>query len=371
MSSFRQKIKKYVMRYLNQEGGWQEQVFLSILALIIPLIIGAFIILSLGYNPIFIYYEVLKGSLGSPSSISNTISKTIPLIMTGLALAIPFRVGLFNIGGEGQIMLGGFAAALAGIYISAPALIHVPIMLIVGMLVGAFWASIAGVLKAYLDAHEVVTTIMLNYIATFLTIYLVNNPFKGKGFEPRTPKINSSAILHQFSEIPLLRRFVSGGGGHVGIFIAILAAIGMYYLLWKTSIGYRLRSVGFSSEASKYGGIDVKKTMVIGMMLGGAMAGLGGSLQTMGLYRSYTQGFSPGWGFDGIAVGALARNHPLGVLLTAGLFGILTAGGNHLDIAIAGLPREIIGILKALVILFVGAPQLMRVIRGKLGGGEE
>lgn len=370
MNSVLKKIKKYSSRYLKQKGGWQEQLVLSLLALIIPLIIGAVIITILGYNPLYIYYEVLKGSLGTPSSISNTVSKIIPLIMTGLALAIPFRVGLFNIGGEGQLMLGGFAAALAGAYLSAPSLIHIPIVLIVGMIVGAFWASIAGILRAYLDAHEVVTTIMLNYIATFLTVYLVNNPFKGPGFEPRTKQIKPTAMLHQFSEIPILKEFCAGGGGNTGLIIAIIAAIAMYFLLWKTSIGYRLRSVGLSPDASSYGGVNVKKAMVISMLLGGAMAGLGGSLQTMGIHRSYTVGFSPGLGFDGIAVGALARNHPLGVILTAGLFGILTAGGNHLDIVIAGLPKEIIGVLKALVILFVGAPELMRVIRAKLGGEE-
>ena len=368
MSSLLGKIKKYSKRYLNQEGGWQEQLILSLLALIIPLIIGAGIILLMGFNPLLIYYEVLKGSLGTPSSISNTVSKTIPLIMTGLALAIPFRVGLFNIGGEGQLMLGGFAAALAGAYLSAPSIIHIPIMLIVGMIAGAAWASIAGILKAYLDAHEVVTTIMLNYIATFLTVYLVTKPFKGPGFEPRTKKIEPTAMLHQFSELPFLKQIVSGGDGNTGIIIAIIAAIAIYYLLWKTSIGYRLRSVGFSPDASSYGGVNVKKAMVISMLLGGAMAGLGGSLHTMGIHRSYTVGFSPGLGFDGIAVGALARNHPIGVIFTAALFGILTAGGTYLDIVIAGLPKEIIGILKALVILFVGAPELMRVIRNKLGG---
>ena len=368
MNSVPEKIKKYTKRYLNREGSWQEHLMLSILALIIPLIIGGIILLFMGFNPLIIYYEVLKGSLGTPTSISNTVSKITPLILTGLALAIPFRVGLFNIGGQGQLMLGGFAAALAGIYISAPIFIHIPLLLAVGMLAGAAYASIAGILKAYLDAHEVVTTIMLNHIATFLTVYLVNNHFKGAGLEPRTEDIQSSAVLHQFNEIPFLKEIVTGGQGNTGIIIAIIAALAMYYLLWKTSIGYKLRSVGFSHHASSYGGINVKKAMIISMLIGGAMAGLGGSLHTMGIYRSYTTGFAPGVGFDGIAVGALARNHPLGVIFTAVLFGILTSGGNYLDIVIPGLPKEIIGILKALIILFVGAPQLIRAIKGKIGG---
>ncbi len=345
---------------------WDNLKF-PLIAIILGFVIGTIFILVAGSNPIVAYTALFEGSLGGVTKIGETLYKTTPIIFTGLAVAFAFRTGLFNIGAEGQYICGTMSVIAVGWALQdLPGPVLIPILLIVGAIAGGLWASIAGFLKARFGVHEVITTIMLNYTALIGTNYIIRtvlNPQQllGTKKEAFSVPIPEQAKLTKLSE--LIPQF-GYSSAHIGIFLAIAAAIFIYFLLFKTTVGYEIRSVGHSPDAAEYGGISKKKNIVVAMFISGSLAGLAGAVQVMGLiYRVNMSSMMPGYGFDGIAVALVGRNHPLGLLASALLFGILNNGARKMQLA--GIPKEVIGIIQGVIIVFIAAEMLIQIINEK------
>jgi len=278
-----------------------------------------------------------------------------PYIFTGVAVALGFRAGLFNIGAEGQVLVGGIAAAWAGwSFTGLSPWIHVPLAMLVGALAGGLWGFIPGWLKAKTGAHEVITTIMMNYVGYYLVYYLISAPLRDPNeVVPKTPLILPSAHLYRLFPDPI--RF------HIGFFIAIGVAFLIWFILFKTTWGYEIRSVGLNRDASKYAGMNIAMVTILTMVLSGAIAGMAGANEILGVSFRQSQALSSGYGFDSIALALLAQNNPLGVILTALLFGFLKSGSRVMQLS-AGTPIYIINILQAFIIVFIAAPAIIRTI---------
>ncbi len=279
-----------------------------------------------------------------------------PYIFAGLAVAVGFRSGLFNIGVEGQLFIGAAAATFVGYTLKGlPAIIHLPLALLAGAAGGALWGFIPGLLKAKTGAHEVINTIMLNWIAFRLTDWLLAGPMRRptSGGMPITPEVEPSAMLPQFFGAPI--RF------HLGFIIALLVAWLIWFLLFKTTWGFNLRTVGANPHAAKYGGMNIVKSTVIAMSLSGALAGLAGANQVLGITHSMAMGLSSGYGYDSIALALLGNSSPLGVVLASLLFGFLRNGATQMMVA-TKIPIDIISIIQAFIIVFIAAPALIRAI---------
>lgn len=336
---------------LEQSSLTSREIITPIISVILALLVGAVFILIVGENPIEAYWVLFSNSLIGVSSIAATLQRATPLIFTGLAVAFAFRCGLFNIGAEGQLYVGAMAAVIVGVSFSGiPKVIHLPMAIIAGMLAGGLWASIPGLLKAKLGVHEVINTIMMNFIAYFLTDYLVTGPFHGGRWTPETARVFPTAELSRL--FPPTRL-------NTGIFIAIAAIILVYFILWRTRFGYEIRAVGFNPTAAEYGGISVSRNMVMAMVFSGALASLAGVEQILGVHGRFIQRFSPDLGFMGIAVALLGKNHPVGVFFAAVLFGALRTGAAAMD-RLTDVPRELVVIIQALIIMFVAAEELTR-----------
>ncbi|MDY7105796.1 MAG: ABC transporter permease [Actinomycetota bacterium] len=302
------------------------------------------------------YSALLDTSLGSPSAISRTLEETTPLLLAGLSVALAFQAGLFNIGGAGQLMVGALSAAWIGFELDLPMVVHVPLALAAGALGGAVWAGIAGFLKARTGAHEVITTIMLNYIALRLLDWaLSTEAYRREGrADPITPPMRESARL------PALD--LGGIEIGLGLMLALAATAGVWWLLNRSTVGFRMRAVGSNAAAAKYAGMSVGGTYVLAMGLAGSLTGLAGTSNLLGRPSySLTGGFYQFIGFDAIAIALLGRAHPVGVVGGAVLFGILRAGSTGMQSQTA-TPVDIIVVIQALVVLFVAAPSLVRAI---------
>ncbi len=321
------------------------------LAVIASFIVGAMIVLLFGYSPISAYWALIQGAFGNWYNLSQTVANATPLILTGLAVAIAFRGGVFNIGGEGQLYVGGFAAALTGIYLHLPWKFPLLAALAAGAIAGAVWALIPAILTGRNPTILVVITIMMNSIGTLLTDYLLRYHFLGPGattFE--TAPIAQAAVLPRLSE---------GTQLSYGIFLALICVGLVYYLLFHTAWGFELRAIGFNPFAAKFAGMRPFKNTLQVMCVSGALSGLAGAVVILGVYNRFVGSFSPGYGWDGIAVALLARNSPFAIVLTAGLFGALRAGGINLNLA-TNLPIDLINVLLGLVVCFVAAPDMLR-----------
>jgi simple sugar transport system permease protein len=285
---------------------------------------------------------------------AETLTYATPLIAAGLAVALPFRAGLFNIGAEGQIILGAIFAGYVGFAIDLPIVVHVAAAVAAGMLGGAIWAGIAGVLKAKTGAHEVIVTIMLNNIARFLIVYLLaTTVFQRPGrADPISPFVYESAELPRFFEATRL---------HVGFLLAILAAVFVWWLLERSTLGFRLRAVGYNPNAANTAGMSVTGTYVAVFLIAGSLAGLAGASLALGTERHLTPGISGGLGFDAITVALLGRSNPWGTIAAGILFGALRAGGVTMQ-ARTGTPIDIVLVVQALIVLFIAAPPLVRAI---------
>ncbi|HEY7832979.1 MAG TPA: ABC transporter permease, partial [Ktedonobacterales bacterium] len=315
--------------------------------------------------------------------ISNTIVDLTPLILTGLSVAIAFRAGLFNIGAEGQFIMGIIAATILGVSLGKwPAVILLPTVLIGGMLAGAVWGGIVGVLKAFTGAHEVVTTIMLNYVALWLTRYLVvGGPLQSpNGFSTSREIAPGAQLPSLLPQSPTLQLFGLPSTifyANTGIFVALLGAVVFWFILKRTALGYELRAVGQSQRAAKYAGVGVRRTIIVTMLISGAFSGLAGAVQVAGVYPHTLTDiyFVDTTGFDAIAVALLGLNTAVGVVLASVLFGALRAGGYVMQSDI-GLSPNLVYILEALI-LFSLAANFLRTIKIRLprfgrppGGGE-
>lgn len=341
--------------------------------------VGALMVLVTGGNPLLAYQSLICGGFGAlcfggentALQISNTIVFLTPLIMAGVAVALPFRAGLFNIGAEGQFILGSIACTLVGIHLASwsPWLL-LPLVLLSGMAAGALWGGIAGALKAATGAHEVVTTIMLNYVAQWLVRYLiVGGPLQiPHGFSV-SPPIGTGAqlatLLPHRNDLQLFGLPSTVYGAHTGLLIALAAAAAFGFLLWRTSLGYEIRAVGQSQRAARYAGVSVKRTIVITMLISGGFAGLAGAVQIAGVdHNLIDKYFSDTTGFDAIAVALLGLGSAVGIVLAAILFGALHAGGAVMQ-SDAGISKDLVLVLQALI-LFSIAANFLRTLRLRL-----
>ncbi len=306
-------------------------------------------------NPLTVYDAIFTAALKDRDGWGNVLYRATPLMLTGLAVALAFQCGLFNIGGEGQMVMGGFAITWIGFtFVKLPAFLLIPLCIIGGALVGGIWGGIPGYLKARRGVHEVVTTIMLNWIAVAFTQYLTMAYKPKESWIPHTFEIAKSAQLSRLAHYlnPLGIDFPKSNLVNTAFFLSILAVIFAAYLLKRTKLGYEIRSVGFNPTAAECAGINVAKNTVLAMAISGAMAGLAGVNQVMGYKHRFRYGVFEGMGFDGIGVAFIGRNSPIGVVLAALLFGVLDHGGLAIDVS-TRVPREIILVLKAVILIFV------------------
>jgi simple sugar transport system permease protein len=338
-----------------------------LIAVIFALLVGAIVIVIIGEDPIYVYKILFSNAISNRDGWGNVLFRATPLIFTGLAVAFAFRCGLFNIGGEGQVYIGAFLSTWVGFtFTNLPAFILIPLCILAAAAGGALWAAIPGILKAKRGVHEVIVTIMMNWIAASFTFFLVlrfkapeTETMKAAGVKqmiPHTKEIAQAARLPRLYDIfkSINIDFPSYNQVNVSFFIAIAAAILAYYILWKTNLGYEIRAVGYNPLAAEYGGISVAKNIVLAMVISGAFAGLVGTNEVMGFKYRWRQELFTGLGFNGIAVALLGKNHPLGVVLAAILFGILNYGGAIVNIFTEGrIPRELIMVLQAVIVIFV------------------
>ena len=346
----RSSFLSVVWNTIQNEGLWRT-VVLQVAAVLLAVVIGAVILLVSGANPFAAYAALLKGSFGSMTALARTLEKATPLVFSGLAVAFGFRAGLFNIGAQGQLLFGALTSAILGFALPPmPGFIHAPLALLGGGLAGALYGALPGALKTFRGAHEVITTIMLNYIAINITDYLADGPFKDTStgnIVSRTPEILDSARVPSFGGLPL------------GFFLALLAAFVVWWLLWKTTIGFEVRTVGLNPHAARYAGIKVPRMVVLAMVISGLLAGLGGSVETLGVVGRYQPGFNAGLGFDGITIALLGKSHPFGVIPAAILVGAMKAGANQMQFS-AGVAKEITDVIQALILFFVAADVIVR-----------
>jgi simple sugar transport system permease protein len=364
-----------------------ERILISSAALVLSILLGAVLVLIAGrmttcaasdavyyfgtgfcYDPVTVFDRLFLGALGEPFSsgwspqgqFSVTLRETTLLIFTGLSVALAFRAGIFNIGTQGQMAVGGLATAVLVLQAAGAVsgvvgtLLLIPFGVAVGAVFGGLYGSIPGLLKAYADANEVITTIMLNFIATGVTLYLVSGVFK----DPESAA-NQTVPLPEYAQFPT----VAFGGRQdfslVALACGLVAIGGLYYLLEHTAFGYDIRTSGLQPDAAEYGGVDAKRTVVASLTLSGAFGGVAGAMYVMMVLGTFQSGL-PSYGFDGITVSILAGNNPIGVAFAALLFGVLKSGTTVVQFA-TDVPPQLVGVLRGLIILFVAMPEFFRL----------
>lgn len=339
----------------------KDAMLVPLLAVFTAIVVGGLVIAAVGGNPFAAYLGLFEGAFGSVKALSETAVWATPYIFAGLAVALAFKGGLFNIGAEGQLALGAVASAWVGyalpglLGVTLPIYIHLPLAIFAGMLFGFLWGAIPGALKAYTGAHEVINTIMMNYIALNMVSFLLNGPMKDKDPQnviARTPEIAASA------RIPVL---FEGLRVHWGFILALVVAFLVWWLLWKTTLGFEIRTVGLNPDAAKYAGINYKRIMTLTMALSGMLAGLAGTIEVTALNYRHELGFSTGYGFDAIAIALLGKTHPFGVVLAAILFAAMRNGATRMQF-MTQIPVDIISVIQALILLFVAADAIVRYI---------
>ncbi|HET8524430.1 MAG TPA: ABC transporter permease [Thermomicrobiales bacterium] len=330
----------------------------SVVAVLIALLVGAIIILLSGQDPVTAFRALFTGAFGDKRAIGETLVLSSPLLFAGLAFAVAFRAGMFNIGAEGQLIMGGLAAGIVGAWdLHLPLLIHLPLALLAAAIVGGIWGGIPGVMKARTGAHEVITTIMFNYLAYEVNAYAVN---EAGSWLPVNPMLQATDPVRASAKLP---NILPGTRLHAGFLLALVAAVILWYLLFRTTFGYQIRTVGLSRGAAAYAGISWGRTVILAMFASGLLAGLGGAGETLGLQgRHYN--IQPGYGFTAIAVSLVGRNHPYGIILAALLFGMLRSGATEMQ-NVAGTSKELVQVLQALVILAVSAVASIEYLRAR------
>lgn len=337
-----------------------RELMFPLIAVVAAFIVGGILILIIGDDPIVTYKLLIGSALSWPDGIGYTLFYATPLIFTGLAVLVAFRCGLLNIGAEGQLYVAAFATAWVGItFAHISAWLLLPLCFLAAILAGGFWGAIPGVLKARFGSHEVINTIMLNFIAVALVSYFTQYHYKTPG-DPimQTTEIGGAA------HIARLGRFLPGFPERIPLnlafILALLCCVLVYLFLWRTKWGYELRATGSNPTAAEYGGISIRKQIIIAMTISGSLAGMVGINEVLGYRYRYYDGFSASYGFTGIAVALLGRNHPVGVLLSAILFGMLIRGGIFVDAFTNNVTKDLVDVLQGVVILFVAAEALFR-----------
>jgi simple sugar transport system permease protein len=340
-------------------------VLTPLAALLVAMLVGHLLIIIYGASPAKIFQSLLGGTWGNVYGFGQVLFKATPLILTGLAVALPFRAGLFNIGGEGQMVLGAMATGILGIYlpVGTPSVMAVLLCAAAGFMMGAIWGGIPGYFKARFGAHEVITTIMMNFIALALVNYFMVSYFSVSETLHTRPIIENAHLSRLSSYIGAFR----GSAVNMSLILALLISGCLYFVLFKTRTGYQIQALGLNPKAAEYGGVNLKRTTMMSMALGGGMAGLVGMNFVLGYKYYFEEGFSGGLGFMGIAVAMLGRNHPGGIVLAALLFGTLSQGGFSIN---AMVPREIVDVMQAVVILAVvaGASEVQSIVAKEVRG---
>jgi len=358
----------------NKMAGWLPSVTVTFASIALALLVGAVLILVSDREVIesFSYFfsypwdafrssasaigesykALVTGSVGSGGAITATLERAAPLICAGLAVTLAFRAGLFNIGAQGQLVLGAICAGYVGFHYDLPPVAHVVAALAAGLAGGALWGGLVGLLKARTGAHEVITTIMLNYVgAALLTYLLTKESFQQPGSDnPRSEKVAADATFPELL------------GVHSGILLALLAAVGVWWLLERSTVGFELRAVGANADAGRTAGMSVAKVYTLAMIVAGLLAGLAGAQQVLGHQDSLTANFGGSIGFDAITVALLGRATPLGTVLAGLLFGALSTGGLAMQASAASTPLALTQVLQALIVLFVAAPALVKAV---------
>ncbi len=322
-----------------------REIVRPLISVLLALLLGAIIIQAIGEDAANIYEIMFTGAFGNRINLAETMIKATTLIFTGLSYAFAYKCGLVNIGAEGQLYMGAVFSTWVGINLAGlPAIIHIPLALLAGLLGGALLGGLVGWLKTRFGANEVITTVMLNYVAQYLTSWLVNGPMQETaGNFPQTEMTQTSAYL---------TNILPGTRLHIGFLLAILALIVYGIFLFHTSSGYEMRIVGQNNRLAAYAGINIKRNVMVSMLIAGGCGGLGGAMEILGVQHRLIPSFSGGYGFDGIAVSLLGNNNPVGIFFSSLLFGALKNGGNSVQM-FSKVPAAIINIIQALVIIFV------------------
>ena len=355
-------------KFLNGSLG------LTLISIVLGFLLGAIVLLVAGFNPLEAYWVILKGIFSRSKYISYVIIYATPLIITGLSVAFALRTGLFNIGAEGQYIMGAIMAAAAGYFFKLPLILHVTVAVGLAIIAAGMWGGLAAYIKARFGVHEVISTIMLNWIALYFSNFVVTLKIFGSQGTGKSYAIQSTARINLLSDWKISEAGIEFIRSHkilgdilktpinAGIIFAILLAVLVWYILNKTTLGYELRAVGFNPHAAEAGGINVKKSMVISMLISGGLAGAAGAFQVLGVsHRIAKLAAMEGYGFDGIAVSLIGNNTGPGSVFAGLLFGALKYGGSKIQDAMQA-PTEVINIMIGTIILFVAMPKLIRLI---------
>lgn len=338
------------------------EALLPLLAVPVAFLIGAIMLALLGANPLEAYGALLKGGFGDVSGITQTLVKATPLLLVGLGVCIAFRGGVINIGGEGQIIIGALAATAVAVgFKEVPGIVLLPASMIAGTLAGAIWGGIPGVLKARLGVNEILSTVMMNAIAVQFSNFMLRGPM----IDPK--EIEAGTRIAQSALLPRsvwLARLVPQTLLHSGAILAIILAVLVYIFLWRTTIGYRIRAVGLNINAAKYAGINVPLYQALALILGGAFAGLAGSIEVMGVQHRMMENLASGYGFSGIVAALFGSLHPLGAIPASVLFGGLLVGADKMQRAVQ-VPSSLIDTLLGLIVLFVVGSQIWSRVRAR------
>lgn len=350
---------------------WMSAVLLPLLNLVTAFIVIALIFLAIGVDPIEAFGYIITGAFGQTDGLGFTLYYTTNFIFTGLAVAVAFHAGLFNIGGEGQAYIGGLGAGLVCLTLGQwlPGLIVIPVAIVASALFGAAWAYIPAALQAYRGSHIVITTIMFNYLAASLMVYLMVNVIREPSqMTPQSAEFEESTWLPKVHELlGYLGVEVESSPLNLSLFIALLAALFIWFFIWHTRWGYELRVTGSNPNAGIYAGIKPSRMIILSMLISGALAGMVGVNEILGVNHRLLLDFHVGYGFAGIAVALMGRNHPFGIVVAALLFGVLYQGGAEMAFEMFGITRDVVIVMQGLVILFSGAleslykPWLMRL----------
>ncbi len=327
------------------------QILFPVLIIFLALLINALIMLACGYQPTKAFVALFQGALGGPKQVTETFVKTCPLLLTGLAVAFAFRCGIWNIGAEGQYLIAALIATWIGTSIvRLPSILLIPLTLTAGFVAGGFWAAIAGLLKAYRGVGEVISTIMLNFIAIKLVSYSVDGgPLQeaSKSYQWSDRIVPNALLPH------LVPKFwIPGNRFHLGILLAFIFAVCLYFVLFHTSLGYQVRAVGQNQVAARAAGIHVSRNIIIAMLISGGLAGLAGAIELTGLSPHRLDQNTPGYGYTAIAVALLGRLHPIGIIFSALLFGVLQAGSEAMKLE-AQVPTKLTWVIQATVLFLV------------------
>lgn len=332
-------------------------------AVLAALLIGAIMLMAIGANPLKGYGTMIVAAFGSLDGFANTAVKSIPLLLVGVGICIAFRASVINIGGEGQMVMGALLSTVAALSLpNLPSYVLIPLVLIAGFIGGAIWGAIPGALKAYFNVSEILSTIMLNIVAVQIMNFMLRGPLIDPGEIARGTRIPQTARLPEATDLPIL---LEGLRMHAGYLIALLAAVGAYVLLWRTALGFRLRSVGLNRDAARYAGIPVRRSIITALAFSGAMAGLAGAILVFGSesHRMVTDGSSTGFtgsaGFNGIVVALFAGLHPLWAIPSSLLFGGMLVGANALQRALQ-VPSALVTALNGLIVVFVVSSEHFR-----------